>query len=157
MGSNLRTIIRINGSSEVFVILVLDSVGYCFTIGRTSVYRIQDCPWGPKRRAWIAPGPPHGIVTSLGARIARLRCPILRAGNKIMPEGQERGKGPPECSHRSLLRNTHKIAASPREVKKATNASFYRRATLSVPAGDSIPQKLRMTRIFLIRREAGAA
>ena len=43
-------------------------------------------PAGNKEKAGTGPAPPRCVATGLGARVARLRCPILRAGMGTISE-----------------------------------------------------------------------
>ena len=64
-------------------------------------------PAGNREKAGTGPAPPRCIATGLGARVARLRCPILRTGKGTIskrkhgvnlhagsPEGAKRKKSP---------------------------------------------------------------
>jgi len=81
------------------------------------VYGITDWRWGETGRARIAPDPPHRMAAGPGARVARLRCPILLAANGIAPDRQVAVK------NASIARVGHKDI-SPSVAPKAKNASF---------------------------------
>ena len=60
-------------------------------------------PAGNREKAGTGPAPPRCIATGLGARVARLRCPILRAGMGTISEEKPKGNlpaGSRECEKR---------------------------------------------------------
>ena len=101
-----------------------------------------------KGRNWS--DPPRGIATGLGARVARLRCPILRAGLSIVAESDMQ-------SHPPLVARKAKNARTSAWGGQSTHTKMQRTRKKSHPLKINWTMSLTIyhPRVWFLKKEQG--
>ena len=99
------------------------------------VYRFGGYRW-KKRRARASPSPSRRIATGRGARVARLRCPILRAGKEILADAWKNGKRKLPREAQGITRDNYTGVFSLPVAPKAINATWRPGGRLEVESAN---------------------